>query len=69
MPQQIDYKKLSSELDQVLDKLQNADLDVDEAVKAYERGMEIAKNLETYLKKAENKVTKVKADWESRASV
>lgn len=63
----IDYKGLSDELDQLLSKLQSADLDVDEAVKAYERGMEIAKRLETYLKEAENKVAKVKADWEARS--
>jgi exodeoxyribonuclease VII small subunit len=63
----IDYKRLSSELDEVLGKLQSADLDVDEAVKAYERGMEIAKELEAYLKEAENKVTKIKADWEARS--
>jgi exodeoxyribonuclease VII small subunit len=64
----IDYKELSAELDEVLAKLQSAtDLDVDEAVKAYERGMEIAKELESYLKEAENKVTKIKADWEARS--
>jgi exodeoxyribonuclease VII small subunit len=62
----IDYKKLSAELDEVLAKLQSADLDVDEAVKAYERGMKLAKELEAYLKEAENKITKVKADWEAR---
>jgi exodeoxyribonuclease VII small subunit len=67
MSKKTDYKTLSAELDEVLTKLQSADLDVDEAVKAYERGMEIAKELEAYLKEAENKVAKVKADWETRA--
>jgi len=62
-----DYKAMSAELDQVLDKLQTGDLDVEEAVAAYERGMRLAKELETYLKQAENKVTKIKADWEARA--
>jgi len=63
-----DYKVLSTELDEVLSRLQSPDLGVDEAVKAYERGMEIAKELETYLKKAKNTVTKIQADWESRAA-
>ena len=63
----VDYKKLSEELDSVLAKLQSAELDVDEAVKLYERGMVIAKELESYLKNAENKVTKIKADWEVRS--
>ena len=61
----IDYKGLSAELDGIVTKLQTADLDVDEAVKFYERGMEISKELEAYLKDAENKVTKIKADWEA----
>lgn len=60
---QIDYKVLSTELDDVLVRLQSDDLDVDQAFKLYERGMEITKQLEKYLKQAENKVTKIKADW------
>lgn len=63
-----DYRALSKELDEVLTKLQSTDLDVDEAVNVYERGMVIAKELEDYLKKAENKITKVKADWDSQKS-
>lgn len=61
----LDYRKLSAELDELLAKLQTADLDIDEAVKCYERGMVIVKQLETYLKTAENKVSKVKASFES----
>lgn len=56
-----DYKKLSAELDETLAKLQSVDLDVDEALKAYERGMAIAKELEDYLQKAGNKIKKVKS--------
>ncbi len=59
-----DYQSLSRELDEILAKLQSVDLDIDEAVKAYERGMTIAKELESYLKTAENKITKIKADWD-----
>ncbi len=65
--QKTDYKTLSSELDEILGKLQSAELNVDEAVDLYERGMKIAKELEAYLQEAENKVARVKADWESRA--
>jgi exodeoxyribonuclease VII small subunit len=61
-----DYKELSGELDEILSRLQSADLDIDEAVKAYERGMAIAKELEDYLKTAENKIVKIKADWDSK---
>jgi exodeoxyribonuclease VII small subunit len=61
----VSYQKLSAELDTVLGKLQGSELDVDEAVKAYERGVEIVGQLEAYLKAAENKVTKIKASFDS----
>ena len=59
-----DYQALSRELDEILETLQTADLDIDEAVKSYERGMTIVKQLEAYLKTAQNKVIKVKTDFE-----
>ncbi len=64
MTRTIDYVKLSKELDTILSVLQSAELDIDEAVKQYERGMEIVKQLEAYLKTAENRVTKIKAGFE-----
>jgi exodeoxyribonuclease VII small subunit len=60
-----DYKVLSAELDDVLAELQSDDLDVDQAVALYERGMKLAKELEAYLTDARNKVSKVKANWEA----
>lgn len=62
----IDYKALQQELDTILSKLQHSELDIDEAVKAYERGMELVKELEMYLSKAENTVTKLKARFEGQ---
>jgi exodeoxyribonuclease VII small subunit len=62
MIKKIDYKSLSSELDAVLAQLQSEDLAIDKAIELYERGLEITKQLETYLKDAENKVTKIRAD-------
>lgn len=61
----LDYRKLSSELEKIVDDLQTADLDIDEAVKCYERGLKIVKDLEAYLKTAENKVSKIKASFEA----
>jgi len=63
-----DYQSLSQELDNILDKLQGEDIDIDTAVQAYSRGMEIVEQLQTQLKAAENKVQKVKADWEAKAA-
>lgn len=57
----INYQELSAELDEVVAKLQSEDIDVDAALTLYERGLAITKQLETYLKTAENKVVKIKA--------
>lgn len=65
----VNYRVLSVELDEILTKLQSNDLDVDEAIKLYERGMEVAKEIEKYLKEAENKITKIKTRWQSEESV
>ena len=53
------YQELNAQLEAILSQLENGQLDVDEAIKQYEKGMEIVKELEKYLKTAENKVKKV----------
>ncbi|HSX43861.1 MAG TPA: exodeoxyribonuclease VII small subunit [Candidatus Saccharimonadales bacterium] len=60
------YQSLKVELDKVLAKLQDGDLLVDEATKIYEKGMLLIQELEKHLKTAENKVTKIKADFDSK---
>jgi len=54
------YHKLNEELDEILRELQSGELDIDDAVKKYERGRKIVAELETYLKLAKNNVTKIK---------
>lgn len=54
------YKQLQAELDDVLEQIQNEELDVEEAIKLYEQGEQLIKELETYLKTAENKIKKLK---------
>jgi exodeoxyribonuclease VII small subunit len=68
MTKKDDYQSLSKELDEIMDKLQGEDLSIETAVQHYERGMEIVQLLEMQLKDAENKVTKIKADWESKTA-
>lgn len=65
MAKEINYQELSAELDAVLLKLQSDDVSVNEALKLYERGMEITTQLEKYLQDAQNKVTKIRASLES----
>lgn len=66
MSKTTDYKQLNQELEVILDKMQSADLDIDEAIKQYERGIAVVEELQGYLKQAENKVTKLKRTFESK---
>lgn len=54
------YQELQVELDEILLKLQANELDAEEAVKLYESGLAITKQLEAKLASAENKITKLK---------
>ncbi len=57
------YQQLNSELESIMAELQTADLDIDLAIKHYERGLVVVHELETYLKTAENKITELKAKF------
>ena len=56
----VDYGTLSTELSEVLARLQEPDIRVDQAVELYEKGLQLVGQLETYLKAAENKVEQLK---------
>jgi exodeoxyribonuclease VII small subunit len=68
MAKQQTYKELSAELDKVMADLEQGDLDIDAAVKCYERGLVIVSELETHLRDAENKVVELKASLDATAS-
>jgi len=55
------FKSLQAELDEVLARLQDPATDVDEALKLHERGQVVIKELEAYLKHAQNSIRVVKA--------
>ncbi|CAN5137090.1 hypothetical protein BH09PAT3_BH09PAT3_4510 [soil metagenome] len=57
----VDYQTLSAELETILTRLQSGELTIDEAVPAYERGMQLVQELEIYLKKAQNQVSELQA--------
>jgi len=54
------YQEVSDQLDAVLSRLQQPDIQVDEAVKLYEEGLALAAALEKHLQLAENTITKLK---------
>ena len=53
------YEAMKTELDNIMAELQREDIDVDVALKHYERGLELVKQLEAHLKTAENRVTEL----------
>ncbi len=55
----LDYHELQEELDDILASLQTGALSIDDAITAFERGQTIIKELESYLKQAENKIKKL----------
>lgn len=59
----LSYQELKTELDDVMLRLQQDDLDVDKALEHYQRGLELVQQLETYLKNSENKITEIKAKF------
>lgn len=59
----VSYEALNSELEAIMLELQREDLDIDLAIKHYERGLELIKALENYLKTAENKISELKATF------
>ena len=56
------YETLYDELQTIIDSLQSGELDLDDAVKKYERSIVILDSLEKLLSDAQNKVTKIKAN-------
>jgi exodeoxyribonuclease VII small subunit len=58
------YKQLKDELDTVVSKLQAEDLDVDEAVELYKRGVELIQQLDVYLHEAENTFHELKTKFD-----
>ena len=59
----VSYEALSAELDEVMLALQREDLDVDQALGYYQRGLELVQELEKYLKTAENQVKELRAKF------
>jgi exodeoxyribonuclease VII small subunit len=56
------YKQMAAELDALMQDLQSDNLDIDEAVRVYEQASKLIGQMEAYLQKTENKITKIKAD-------
>jgi exodeoxyribonuclease VII small subunit len=53
------YASLNLELNTILDKLQQSNIQVDEAVTLYEQGLKVVAQLETHLQEAEHTLKKL----------
>jgi exodeoxyribonuclease VII small subunit len=58
------YLDLRNELDDVMIKIQAEDLDIDQALVFYKKGLELIRQLEEHIKKAENEVKVLKAKFD-----
>ncbi|MBI5466461.1 MAG: exodeoxyribonuclease VII small subunit [Candidatus Kerfeldbacteria bacterium] len=58
---QKNYRQLSAELSDVLDWFDSEEVDLDEALAKYKEAMKLIKQMETYLKSAENKIREISA--------
>ena len=58
------YQAMKAELDSIMEQLQNEELDVDNALVLYRRGLELVQQLEKYLKTSENTIRELKARFD-----
>ncbi len=54
------YSELKNKLNQIIDKIQSPDTELDEAIKLHKEGETIVKELEAYLAQASQKIKSVK---------
>lgn len=64
-PDKKSYRKLSDELAELLAWFEGEQVDLDQAVSKYEQAMALLKQMESYLKTAENKVKKISAKFDA----
>ncbi|HUA13628.1 MAG TPA: exodeoxyribonuclease VII small subunit [Candidatus Sulfotelmatobacter sp.] len=54
------YQVIKTDLDEVLVKLKDEDIDVDQAIKLYEKGQKLISEMQSYLKTARNSIKEIK---------
>ncbi len=58
-----DFGKAYKELEEIVEWFEREDVDLDEGLKKFERGLQLAKSCKSRLKDVENKVTEIKAKF------
>jgi exodeoxyribonuclease VII small subunit len=62
--EQFNFTKAYKEIEEINEWFQGEDIDLDEALKKYERGMELIKKCKERLKQAENKFEEIKKKYQ-----
>ena len=57
--EKLDFEKSLKRLEEIVNKISNGKISLDESLSLYQEGQEIIKNLEEQLKEAESKVEKI----------
>lgn len=55
------YSEAIKELQEITEYLESSDVDLDEAIKKFDRGNKLASEIEEHLKTAENKIKTIKS--------
>jgi len=63
MPEQFNFTKAYQEIEDINEWFQREDIDLDEALQKYEKGMELIKKCNQRLKEAENKFEEIKKKY------
>ena len=56
------FEDALKELEEIVRKIETGEINLDEAIKAYERGSALKKHCDSKLKEAQEKVSKIKLD-------
>jgi exodeoxyribonuclease VII small subunit len=62
--QEVSFRQMRSDLDNIILSFQSNELDADEALELYKKGQALIKQIDEYLKKSENTVKKLNVNIE-----
>ena len=58
----VDYQEMNRRLDEIVSALQSPDVSIEEAIALHKEGTALIADMQTYLKTAENHITKLTSD-------
>ena len=68
MSEEFSFKKALDELKKINEEFDSEEIDLDEALKKFKRGLELAKKCKERLKEVENEVVKIKEKFGEKSS-